>query len=109
MSFLDGILGQASGGTVDMQTLAQRVGLPPEQAEQAVAALARAHQQQGDPIQTAAANTGLPTDKLSAIVQDVGGEGTLRHVASFLGTGAGDASPSNGKVASPAPQAQAGE
>lgn len=90
MSILDGILAQATGGNLDIQALAQRVGLPPEQAEQAVAALGQAHQQDGDTVQTAAENTGLPADKLSAIVQHMGGEGALGQLASLLGSGTGD-------------------
>lgn len=85
MSILDGLLAQATGGNLDIQALAQKVGLPPDKAEQALAALGQAHQQDGDTVQTAAENTGLPTDKLSALVQHMGGEESLGQFASLLG------------------------
>jgi hypothetical protein len=53
MSLLDGILGQLSGNaTID--NLAAKVGLTPDQVEQAVHALAKAHAAPGDTINTAA-------------------------------------------------------
>ena len=42
MSFLDGILGQL-GGDATVQNLAEKVGLSPEQVENAVSALGEAH------------------------------------------------------------------
>src|SRR5690348_16558647 len=83
MSLLDGILSQVSGKpTVD--NLAAKVGLSPEQVEQAVAALGQAHASEGDTITTAAQQTGLPTDKLQEIVGHIGGEGALGQFASLL-------------------------
>jgi hypothetical protein len=83
MSLLDGILGQVSGNpTVD--NLAAKVGLSPEQVEQAVAALGQAHAAPGDTVTTAAQQTGLPTDKLQEIVGHIGGEGALGQFASLL-------------------------
>ena len=83
MSILNSILGQVSGDAT-VQNLASKVGLSPEQAEQAVAALGQAHAQEGDTVQTAAQDTGLPADKLSQIVQHLGGEGSLSQFASLL-------------------------
>lgn len=83
MSILDSILGQVSGDST-VQNLAAKVGLSPEQAEQAIAALGQAHAQEGDTVQTAAQDTGLPADKLSQIVQHLGGEGSLGQFASLL-------------------------
>lgn len=91
MSYLDPIVGVLTGATFDIPTLAQRVGMPPEQVEQAVVALGQAHNQNGDTVQAAAAQTALPADKLSAILQDIGGERALGYVASFLGGGSSDA------------------
>ena len=61
MSILNSILGQVSGDAT-VQNLASKVGLSPEQAEQAIAALGQAHAQEGDTVQTAAQDTGLPAD-----------------------------------------------
>lgn len=83
MSILNGLLGQVSDNAT-VQDLAAKVGLSPEQAEQAIAALGQAHGQEGDTVQTAAQTTGLPTDKLSQIVQHIGGEGSLGQFASLL-------------------------
>lgn len=83
MSLLDGILGQLSNNpTID--NLAAKVGLTPEQVEQAVAALGQAHPQPGDTVTTAAQQTGLPQDKLSEIVGHIGGEGALGQFAQLL-------------------------
>lgn len=83
MSLLDGMLGQLSNNpTVD--NLAAKVGLTPEQVEQAVAALGQAHSAPGDTVSTAAEQTGLPQDKLSQIVGHLGGEGALGQFASLL-------------------------
>lgn len=86
MGLLDGLLGQVAGN-VDLKNLASQVGLSPEQAEMAIAALARAHPQPGDTIQQAAGETGLHPDTLQQIVGQLGGEGSLGHVASLLGPG----------------------
>ena len=83
MSILNSILGQVSGDAT-VQNLASKVGLSPEQAEQAIAAPGQAHAQEGDTVQTAAQDTGLPADKLSQIVQHLGGEGSLGQFASLL-------------------------
>ena len=83
MSLLNGILEQVSDNAT-VQNLAAKVGLSPEQVEQAVAALAQAHPAPGDTVSTAAAQTGLPQDKLNEIVDHIGGEGALGRFASLL-------------------------
>lgn len=83
MSLLNGILNQVSD-TATVENLAAKVGLSPEQVEQAVAALGQAHAQEGDTVTTAAEQTGLPTDKLQEIVGHIGGEGALGRFASLL-------------------------
>jgi ATP phosphoribosyltransferase regulatory subunit HisZ len=83
MSLLNGILGQVSE-TATVQNLAAKVGLSPEQVEQAVAALGKAHFAESDTVTTAAEQTGLPHDKLSEIVGHIGGEGALGRYASML-------------------------
>lgn len=88
MSILDSILGQVTSN-VDIKNLATKVGISPEQAEAAVAALAKAHPQEGDTVTTAAAETGLDSGILSQIVGHIGGEGSLGQFASLFNGGEG--------------------
>ena len=89
MGMLDGLLGQVAGN-VDIANLAEKVGLSPEQAEQAIAALGQAHPEPGDTVASAAQSTGLPADTLQQIVGHIGGEGALGRFASLLGEQGGD-------------------
>lgn len=83
MSLFDGLLNQVSD-TATIQNLAAKVGLSPEQVEQAVAALGQAHAAEGDTVTTAAENTGLPESKLNEIIGHIGGEGALSRFSSLL-------------------------
>lgn len=83
MGLLDGLLSQVSEN-VDVANLAAKVGISPEQAESAIAALGHAHTAPGDTVETAAAATNLPTDILQQIVGHIGGEGSLAQFASLL-------------------------
>jgi ATP phosphoribosyltransferase regulatory subunit HisZ len=83
MSLLNGLLSQVSDNAT-VQNLAAKVGLSPEEVEQAVTALGQAHVQEGDTVTTAAEQTGLPQDKLQEIVRHIGGEGALGRFASLL-------------------------
>ncbi len=83
MSVLDGILNQVSD-TATIENLAAKVGLSPEQVEQAVAALGQAHASEGDTVSTAAQTTGLDPSKLNEIVSHIGGEGALSRFSSLL-------------------------
>ena len=96
MSFLNGLLGQLGGDTT-VQNLAEKVGMSPEQVESAVSALGEAHNADGDTVQTAAASTGLPADKLQEIVGHLGGEGSLGQFATLL-QGSGGTSGIMGKL-----------
>ena len=58
MSLLDGILAQVNSNA-DVQNLAAKVGITPEQAESAIMALAKSHTEPGDTVEGAAASTGL--------------------------------------------------
>jgi hypothetical protein len=84
MSFLDGILSQVNSN-VDIKNLAAKVGITPEQAEAAVAALAKAHPQPGSTVDSAAASTGLDSGVLGQIVEHLGGESALGQLAGMLG------------------------
>jgi len=84
MGILDGI----TGGGFDLGAIAGRLGLTEEQVRHALAALAQAAQEHGDTLAAAQARTGLPLDKLQALLAAVGGEGGLAAAGSLLG-GAG--------------------
>lgn len=84
MSLLDSILGQVTEN-VDIKNLAAKVGISPEQAENAITALAKQHTQPGDTVAGAAADTGLDSGILGQIVGHIGGEGSLGQFASLLG------------------------
>ncbi len=87
MGLFDGILGQVMGGGGEnaiIADIAQKVGLSPEQAEAAIGALASAHPQPGDTVQTASDNTGFSPDVLQQVVGHLGGEGGLASIASGL-------------------------
>ena len=64
MSLFDGILKKIMGAPDDVRNLAAQVGIDSDMAEKAIAALAHAHQMQGDTVELASANTGLDTDVL---------------------------------------------
>ena len=83
MGLLDGLLKQVADH-VDVDNLASKIGLTPEQVEAAVAALGKAHPEPGDTLAGASAATGLPVDKLSRIVDQIGGDGALARFASLL-------------------------
>jgi ATP phosphoribosyltransferase regulatory subunit HisZ len=84
MSILDEVLEGIAGAPDDVVNLAEKVGISPSMAEKAIAALGRAHQMQGDTVELASAKTGLDSSVLSAIVEQIGGEGSLTHFASML-------------------------
>ncbi|MEO1968572.1 MAG: hypothetical protein ABGW87_07670 [Sphingomonadaceae bacterium] len=82
MGIFDAILSEA--GASDITNLAAKVGIEPQLAEQAVAALGAAHPQPGDTVATAAAQTGLSASTLSQIVEHIGGEGSLGQYAQVV-------------------------
>lgn len=83
MGLFDNILGKVSDHP-EIANMAAKIGIDPKMAEQAVAALGAAHQQPGDTVQQAAAQTGLDPSVISQIVEHIGGEGSLGQFAQML-------------------------
>ena len=83
MSLLDSILSQV-GGNVDIASIAGKVGIDPAMAQQAVTALAAAHPQEGDTVQTAAAQSGIDPAMLTQVMSSMGGEGALGQVSQMI-------------------------
>lgn len=83
MGLFDKILGHAHQHPA-LKNLADKLGIEQEQAEQAVAALAEAHQQEGDTVTLAAQRTGLAPGTLQQMVQQIGGEGSLTQFHQIL-------------------------
>lgn len=83
MNLINSLLGQLTEN-VDVENLAQKIGLSPEHVEQAIAALGAAHFERGDTAEAAASSTGLPLDKIQEIIGHIGGEGSLARFAEIL-------------------------
>lgn len=77
MSLFDTILGAAGGNNPTVANMAEKLGIDASIAEKAIAALGKSHAEDGDTVELAAAKTGIDTGMLSAIVDQVGGEGSL--------------------------------
>jgi hypothetical protein len=76
MGLLDSLLGQA-GQNIDVAAIAEKFGIDPALATQAIAALGVAHSQPGDTVDTASDQTGIDTGTLSGIAQELGGSAGL--------------------------------
>ena len=83
MGLFDKILGHAHDHPT-LKNLANKLGIEQEQAEQAIAALAEAHQQDGETVSLAAQRTGLSEGTLQQIVEQIGGEGSLTQFHQIL-------------------------
>ena len=84
MSIFNDLLGSIGGEAPDIENLATKVGISPEMAEQAVAALGAAHQAPGDTVEGASEATGLDPSIISQIVEHIGGEGSLGQFAQMI-------------------------
>jgi hypothetical protein len=80
MSLFDTLLGQA--GNLDIAGIAQQAGIDPAVAQQAVGALAAAHNQPGDTVDTAAQSSGIDPDTLNSVVGALGGHEGLGQIVS---------------------------
>ena len=94
MSILDGILKNIGGAPDDVTNLAAKVGLDPAMVEKAIGVLGQTHQMEGDTVDLAASKTGIDAGKLSTIVEQIGGEGSLTKFAGMLDLD-GDGNPMN--------------
>lgn len=83
MGLFDAILGHAHDHPT-VKNMAEKLGIDQEQAEQAIAALTEAHQQQGDTVSLAADRTGLSSDTLQRVVDQIGGEGSLTQFSQMI-------------------------
>ena len=83
MGLFDSILGQVSGNPT-VTNMAEKLGIDPDMAAKAVAALGEGHQATGDTVDLAAAKTGMDKDTLNRIVEQIGGEGSLGKFAQML-------------------------
>lgn len=86
MGIFDSMLSQF-GGDLTANAIGQRLGLPADKVEQAIAALSVAHTQPGDTVETAAASSGLSPVQISQVVSELGGEGGLSKLSELLGKG----------------------
>lgn len=74
-------------GGLDLNALAAKAGLSPEQVQQGLGAMGRAAPKPEDTAGAAAAETGLPIEKLQALLSQVGGEEMVATVSGLLGGG----------------------
>jgi len=88
-SLLTQVLGNGESNAL-VAGLVAKVGLTPEQAEMALNALAQAHPQPGNTVETAAIGTGISGDILQAVVGHLGGESGLAGLAASLVGGSGE-------------------
>ena len=83
MGIFDSIMGQV-GQHADVGNLASKLGISPDMAEKAIAALGQSHEEPGDTVEAAAAKTGLDTGVLNQIVEQIGGAGSLGQYAQMI-------------------------
>ncbi|MXP29161.1 hypothetical protein GRI58_10045 [Porphyrobacter algicida] len=83
MSLFDRLLNAAHDHPT-LTNMADKLGIDPKQAEQAIAALGAAHHEDGDTVQLAASKTGLDAGVLQQVVEQIGGEGSLTKFIQIL-------------------------
>ncbi len=93
MGLFDKILTMAQGNPT-VHNMAEKVGIEPEKAAEAIAALSEAHQEKGDTVELASQKTGLSTGIIEQVREHMGGEGSLTEFARMLDRD-GDGNPVN--------------
>ena len=88
MGLLDILANEAMG--LDVPALAAKVGLKIDVTEAVLAALGKAHFDRQEPVDTAVAETGVPRDKVEALLAAIGGEDALAKVAGLISGGGVD-------------------
>ena len=83
MSILDSLLG-AAGQNLDVGGIASQLGIDPEVAQKAIAALGAAHGGGGDTVEAAASATGIDVDTINQVLGALGGHEGLGQVAEAL-------------------------
>lgn len=82
MGLLDVLAGEAMG--LDVAALSAKVGLNSATVEQVLAALGKAHNDPGDTVSAAVAETGVARDKVQTLLAELGGEDALAKVAGLI-------------------------
>ncbi|MEY2944207.1 MAG: hypothetical protein RLY97_2221 [Pseudomonadota bacterium] len=83
MSMFDSLLSQV-GSNIDVSAIAAQVGIDPALAQTAVAALGAAHSQEGDTVETAAAQTGIDAGTMMQIATTIGGPIALGQLNTLM-------------------------
>ncbi len=83
MGLFDQLLGAAHNHPT-VKNMADKLGIDQETAEKAIAALGEAHHMEGDTVELAAAKTGVNSSTLTAIVAQIGGEGSLTRFTQIM-------------------------
>lgn len=78
-------LAQQALANVDVASIATRVGLPPDLVKMVVGALLKYQAEPGDTVEQAAADTGVSTDQVGAILQQLGGADALGQLGGLGG------------------------
>ncbi|MGI4730995.1 MAG: hypothetical protein ACRYFW_04500 [Janthinobacterium lividum] len=87
MSMIDEMVKMLAGHDVD--GLAARIGITPQQVQSALDALGRSRAEPGDTASLAADKTGLPTDSMQQLLALIGGHEGLDRLVPLLGQDGG--------------------
>ena len=82
-------LAQQALANVDVTAIAARVGLPPDMVKMVVGALLKNHAEPGDTVGQAAGETGVASDQVGAILQQLGGADALGKLGGLGGLAGG--------------------
>ena len=85
MSLFDKVLGAAHDHPT-VKNLAEKLGIDQVTAEKAIAALAAAHQEDGETVEIAHQESGIDKGVLEQVLSHIGGEGSLTNFMQILDT-----------------------